>query len=90
MFTTIDNLEVFGHTGTGVLLHMGVCEAVATVVTHLPEVRQDAVHCAGPCRTEKVCPLVEPGSRFLGNKAALYMEKTASVYFYAFSISITS
>lgn len=51
LFTAVDNLQIFGDSWTGVLVHMSVCETKATIVTDLSNQREDAIYCAGSCRT---------------------------------------
>lgn len=50
LLTTVDNLKIFGNSGTGVHLHMGVREAEGTFVAHLSIVRKNIFHCAAPYR----------------------------------------
>lgn len=54
LFTAIGDLEIFGNSGAGVHLHVGVRKAEGTVVTYLSIVRKDTVHCAASYRTIRI------------------------------------
>lgn len=46
LFTAVDELKIFGNSGAGVWVHIGIRKAERTVVTHFSVLRKDAVYCA--------------------------------------------
>lgn len=46
MFTAVDELKIFGNSGAGVWVHIGIRKAERKVVTHFSVLRKDAAYCA--------------------------------------------
>lgn len=49
LLAAVDDLQVFGHRGTGVRLRVGVRKAEGPIITHLPVVGKESFHCAAAC-----------------------------------------
>lgn len=46
LFTAVDELKIFGNSGAGVWVHIGIRKAERKVVTHFSVLRNDAAYCA--------------------------------------------